>query len=106
MTSQDVAFGTPPYTACDPPQGLKNSDALRAAVDAVQDDNTRINTKISQSKPLYRAFSQLRAAGNLTEAQTRILDGVLLTAKVSGVDIQVAFPALCMHLQWLRFPYS
>ena len=68
---------------------MKNSDALRAAVDDVQDDNTRLNNKFSQSKPLYRAFSQLRNATNLTEVQERILDGILLNAKVSGVDIQV-----------------
>lgn len=61
----------------------------------MQDDNTRINTKFSQSKPLYRAFSQLSAAGKLTEAQQRILEGILLNAKVSGVDIQVGLRTAC-----------
>jgi oligopeptidase A len=41
-------------------QGVKDSDALRAAVEEVQPENVALGLRLAQSKPLYTAFKALK----------------------------------------------
>jgi hypothetical protein len=41
-------------------QGVKDSPALRAAVEEVQPENVALGLRLSQSKPLYQAYKALR----------------------------------------------
>lgn len=73
-------------------QGVKNSDALRAAVDQVQEAQVALSTRLGQSGALYKAFQHLRkSSNNLTEVQQRILDGAIINAQQTGADIQVGY---------------
>lgn len=42
-------------------QGVKDSDALRKAVEEVQPENVALGLRLAQSKPLYAAFEALKA---------------------------------------------
>jgi Zn-dependent oligopeptidase len=46
--------------ACCCTQGVKDSDALRAAVEEVQPENVALGLRLAQSKPLYTAFKALK----------------------------------------------
>ena len=53
-------------------KGVRDSEALRAAVDEVQPDNVALGLRLSQSRPLYEAFRALRDGpgwGALSDAQ-------------------------------------
>jgi oligopeptidase A len=41
-------------------QGVKDSAALRAAVEEVQPENVALGLRLAQSKPLYQAFKALK----------------------------------------------
>jgi oligopeptidase A len=71
-------------------QGVKNSDALRAAMDQLNPLQVAVSQRLGQSSPLYQAFKLIRNnSTGLTEAQQRVLDGVIISAKLSGVDLEV-----------------
>jgi hypothetical protein len=74
-------------------QGVKNSDALRAAMDQIDPVQVALWTRIGQSSPLYKAFAAIRnSTTGLTEAQERALDGAIINAQQSGANLQVACP--------------
>ncbi|CAL8462166.1 g1697 [Coccomyxa elongata] len=74
-------------------QGTKNSDELRAAMDILEPAQVRVSQRLGQSSPLYQAFRNIRNnSTGLTETQQRIVDGVIVNAKQSGVDLQIAVP--------------
>ncbi|EIE24270.1 oligopeptidase A [Coccomyxa subellipsoidea C-169] len=71
-------------------EGVKNNDELRAAMDQLNPLQVRISQRLGQSSPLYQAFKIIRNnSTGLTEAQQRVLDGAIINAKLSGVDLQV-----------------
>lgn len=74
-------------------QGVKDSDALRAAVEEVQPDNVALGLRLSQSKPLYQAFKALKegpAWEKLNEAQRRVVDIELRDFVLGGVALEGA----------------
>lgn len=76
-------------------QGTKNSDELRAAMEILEPAQVRVSQRLGQSSPLYQAFRNIRNnSSGLTETQQRIVDGVIINAKQSGVDLQVTKAAL------------
>ena len=73
--------------------GVKNSDALRAAHEAVQPDVVRFGMKLAQSRPLYGAARALRDGPEfaaLDPAQRRIVDALILDAELAGVGLEGA----------------
>ncbi|MEM8805310.1 MAG: M3 family metallopeptidase [Cyanobacteria bacterium P01_G01_bin.38] len=70
--------------------GVKNSPELRAAYEAVQPQLVRFATRLSQSKPIYIAFKQLRNGdqwAQLDPAQQRIVSSAIQDAELSGVGL-------------------
>ena len=71
--------------------GVRNSDALREAHDAVQGDVVLFSLKQGQSKPIYDALEGLRASdawAGLEPAQQRIADSLLRDMRHSGVGLE------------------
>lgn len=64
-------------------------------MDILEPAQVRVSQRLGQSSPLYQAFSNIRNnSTGLTETQQRIVDGVIVNAKQSGVDLQVIKAAL------------
>ena len=73
--------------------GVKNSDELRAAYEAVQPKLIALHMRISQSKALYDAFCQLRDGSEwpqFDEAQRRIVEVHIRDAELSGIALEGA----------------
>ncbi|MEE2665774.1 MAG: M3 family metallopeptidase [Myxococcota bacterium] len=73
--------------------GVKNSDALRAAFEAVQPDVVVFGLKLAQSRTIYDGLRALRdsdAWGGLEPAQQRILTSLLRDARHAGVGLEGA----------------
>ncbi len=71
-------------------KAVKDSEALRAAVDEVQPEKVKLGLRLAQSAPVYQAFKALRegpAWSGLTEAQKRVVEGELRDATLSGVGL-------------------
>ncbi|MEM9162754.1 MAG: M3 family metallopeptidase, partial [Cyanobacteria bacterium P01_F01_bin.4] len=71
--------------------GVKNSPELRAAYEAVQPALVQFATRLSQSKPIYTAFKQLRNSDHwpqLDPAQQRIITAAIQDAELSGVGLE------------------
>ncbi|MEO0456944.1 MAG: M3 family metallopeptidase [Cyanobacteria bacterium P01_A01_bin.114] len=71
--------------------GVKNSPELRAAYETVQPSLVQFATRLSQSKPLYTAFKQLRNSERwpqLSSAQQRIVTSAIQDAELSGVGLE------------------
>lgn len=78
-------------------QGTKNNDALRTLIDQLQPEQVRITQRLSQSSPLYSKFQAIRnSSGNWSEAETRVLDNLITSAKLAGAALEVIL--LCFFL--------
>ena len=64
-----------------------DSAELREAVEAVEPEKVKIGLRLSQSRPLYEAFTQLKAEqwDNLSGAQRRVVDNELRDFVLGGV---------------------
>eukprot|EP00199_Chlamydomonas_sp_CCMP681_P003258 CAMPEP_0119102684 /NCGR_PEP_ID=MMETSP1180-20130426/1344_1 /TAXON_ID=3052 ORGANISM="Chlamydomonas cf sp, Strain CCMP681" /NCGR_SAMPLE_ID=MMETSP1180 /ASSEMBLY_ACC=CAM_ASM_000741 /LENGTH=151 /DNA_ID=CAMNT_0007087011 /DNA_START=189 /DNA_END=641 /DNA_ORIENTATION=+ len=61
-------------------KGVRDSDALRAAVEAVQPENVKLGLRLSQSKPLYEGFKALKEGtewATLSPGQQRVVENEL-----------------------------
>lgn len=70
---------------------VKNSPELREAYEAVQPEVIKFSNKLSQSKPIYQAFTALRASASwdtLESAQKRIVEAAIRDAELSGVGLE------------------
>ncbi len=71
--------------------GVKNSDALREAHEAVQPRVVTLGIRMGQSRPLYDALRTLREGSGwnaLDPAQHRIVESLLRDARLSGVGLE------------------
>ncbi|MGV2826950.1 M3 family metallopeptidase [Myxosarcina sp. GI1(2024)] len=71
--------------------GVKNSSELREAYETIQPEIVKFYNKLSQSKPLYEAFTKLRQSPDwdkLEPAQQRIIESSLRDFKLSGVGLE------------------
>lgn len=73
-------------------KGVKDSDALRKAVEEIQPENVKLGLRLAQSKPLYAAFSALKDSpeewGKLSAAQKRIVENELRDFVLGGVALE------------------
>jgi len=70
--------------------GVKNSDDLRKAHEAIQPLMVELSLRINQSKPIYDCLKALQAEPDwdrLDEAQRRAIEGKVLQAEHAGVDL-------------------
>jgi oligopeptidase A len=73
--------------------GVRNSDALREAHEAVQPEVVTFSLRVGQSKPIYRALKELRDGpgwGALDPAQQRIVKALVRDAELAGVGLEGA----------------
>ena len=71
--------------------GVKNSPELREAYESVQPKVVQFGNKLSQSKPLYKAFKALKKGESwdkLEPAQQRIVEAAIRDAELSGVGLE------------------
>ena len=63
-----------------------DSAELREAVEAVEPEKVKIGLRLSQSRPLYEAFTQLKAQqwDDLSGAQRRVVDNELRDFVLGG----------------------
>ena len=72
-------------------KAVKDSEALRKAVEEVQPERVKLSLRLSQSRPLYEAFKAIKdgpAWETLSEAQKRIVDGELRDFVLGGVALE------------------
>lgn len=85
---------------------------LREAVAAVEPEKVKIGLRISQSRPLYEAFKQLKEQqwDNLSGAQRRVVDNELRDFVLGGVALEGAdkerFNAIAEELSQLGTKFS
>lgn len=92
---------------------VKNSDALRAAHQAVQPKIVQLSLKMSQSKPVYEALCAIRDGGEwakLDLAQQRIISEKIKDAELAGVglegDAKARFLEIAERLSTLSTEFS
>jgi oligopeptidase A len=71
--------------------GVKNSPELREAYEKMQPEIVKFYSKLSQSKPLYEAFKELRNSADWDKfepAQQRIIESSLKDFELSGVGLE------------------
>ena len=71
--------------------GVKNSPELRDAYQEVLGEVVEFGLRLKQSRPIYEALRSLREGPqwrSLNEAQRRIIDEKLLSAKLAGVGLE------------------
>ena len=69
---------------------VKDSEALRAAVDEVQPDRVAFSLRLAQSRSLYEGFKALKdgpAWASLSPAQRRVVDNELRDFELGGVGL-------------------
>jgi Neurolysin/Thimet oligopeptidase, N-terminal domain len=74
------------------PQGVKDSEPLRKAVEEVQPERVALALRLSQSRPIYQAFKGIREGGlwdGLSEAQQRVVEEQLRDFVLGGVALDV-----------------
>ncbi len=93
--------------------GVKNSPELRTAHETVQPQVVQFANKLSQSKPLYQGFKDLRNAPEwetLEPAQQRIIESAIRDAQLSGVGLEgearERFNAIQLELAELSTKFS
>lgn len=72
-------------------KAVKDSEALRKAVEEVQPERVKLSLRLSQSRPLYEAFKAMKDGPvweTLSEAQCRIVDGELRDFVLGGVALE------------------
>jgi len=70
--------------------GVRNSDALREAYEAVQPEVVTFSLRIGQSQPVYRALKALKegvAWKDLDTTQQRIVEALVRDAELAGVGL-------------------
>eukprot|EP00927_Polykrikos_kofoidii_P059652 TRINITY_DN54794_c0_g1_i1.p1 TRINITY_DN54794_c0_g1~~TRINITY_DN54794_c0_g1_i1.p1 ORF type:complete len:807 (+),score=139.98 TRINITY_DN54794_c0_g1_i1:158-2422(+) len=67
--------------------GVKNSEALRMAYQAVQPEVVKVSMEVEQSRVVYDKLVLLEAAP-LTEPQRRIVTSAIRSMRLSGVDLE------------------
>ncbi len=75
-----------------PAQAVRDSEALRKAVEEVQPLQVKLGLRLAQSKPLYEAFRALRDSpewDGLSEARKRVVDNELRDFVLGGVALEV-----------------
>ncbi|HAN46540.1 MAG TPA: peptidase M3 [Cyanobacteria bacterium UBA8156] len=73
--------------------GVKNSEALRAAHNAVQPKVVEFSTRLGQSRPLYEGYLRLRQApawADWPPARRRIVEAAIRDAELAGVGLPAA----------------
>lgn len=89
-----------------------DSAELREAVEAVEPEKVKIVLRLSQSRPLYEAFTQLKAQqwDDLSGAQRRVVDNELRDFVLGGVALEGAekerFNAIAEELSQLSTKFS
>ncbi|HRP69725.1 MAG TPA: M3 family peptidase, partial [Turneriella sp.] len=70
--------------------GVKNSDDLRKAHDAVQNEVVAFSLKMGQSRALYNAWEKLQKNKSelSTPARVRIVEAALRDARLSGIALE------------------
>ena len=68
-------------------QGVQASDPLREAIEAVQPRFVTLSLRVGQSRAFYDALTALRASEGLSEAQVRVLDERIRSARHAGVAL-------------------
>lgn len=75
-------------------QSVKDTKALRDAVEEVQPERVKLSLRMGQSRPLYEAFVSIRdgpLAATLTEAQKRVVDNEVKDFVLGGVALEVNY---------------
>ena len=86
-------------------KAVKDTPALRAAVDEVQPEKVKLSMKLAQSRPLYEAFAAMAAApgfASLPEARRRVVEGELRDARLAGVGLEGAAKERFNEIQQVR----
>ncbi len=93
--------------------GVRNSDALREAYQAIQPRVVAFYNRLGQSRPIYDAFRALRSGpawATLDAGQRRIVEASLREAELAGVSLppeqQEQFNAIQMELAQLATDFS
>ena len=70
--------------------GVLNSAELRTAYETVLPEVVRFGLRASQSRPIYEAVKRLKeqSGSTLNSAQQRIVDQRLLSARLSGINLE------------------
>eukprot|EP00898_Chlorokybus_atmophyticus_P005399 jgi/Chlat1/5860/Chrsp4S06372 len=72
-------------------KAVRDSEALRKAVETVQPERVKLSLKMAQSRPIYEAWKALRDGhAELSEAQRRAVDSELREAELGGVALEGA----------------
>ena len=74
-------------------KAVKDTEALRKAVEEVQPEKVKVMLRLSQSKPIYEAFKAIKDGdlwNSLSVAQKRIVDGELRDFVLGGVALEGA----------------
>jgi len=86
-----------PWSAVNHLKSVKDEEALRKAVELTQPRVVRFSTRMSQSAPLYRGWSALRADATawaaLSETQRRVAEIAIRDAKLAGIGLEGAAKA-------------
>ncbi len=72
-------------------KAVKDTEALRKAVEEVQPEKVKVMLRLSQSKPIYEAFKAIKEGPgweSLSEAQQRIVEGELRDFVLGGVALE------------------
>ncbi len=92
--------------------GVLNSDELRTAYETVLPEVVRFGLRASQSRPIYEAVKRLKeqSGASLTFARQRIVDQRLLSARLSGINLEgeklERFNAIAEELSKLTTEFS
>lgn len=92
--------------------GVLNSDELRTAYETVLPEVVRFGLRASQSRPIYEAVKRLKeqSGSTLTTAKQRIVDQRLLSARLSGINLEGEqldrFNAIAEELSQLSTEFS
>jgi oligopeptidase A len=81
-------------------KSVKDTPELREAVEAVQGERVKLSLRLSQSKPLYKAFQALKDGSEwsgLNRAQKRIVDNELRDFVLGGVALEGKVRSYIVH---------
>eukprot|EP00899_Mesostigma_viride_P011212 jgi/Mesvir1/20091/Mv13335-RA.1 len=94
-------------------KAVKDTEALRKAVEEVQPEKVAFTLRMAQSKPIYEAFKAIRNSdkwATLSEAQQRIVEAELRDGLLGGVALEgekkERFNAIQQELSQLSLKFS